>query len=196
MYSYIRVHAHILHHPSPYPSQLFFWDRANLGYGGVVVSGSYASSRMSLVLPRADPEQVKKDFYNNPCPAVFLLDKEVHTYLMVDGSLFPLWSNTKPVLELPPLVVSWGCASSLTCLVLGLGWWDSWHFVKHASGLWRENMFTGFCMSLLRWIVGSLIVTTSHRKSCSLHQGNGINNLKEKVFATYSLLVCQTNQFP
>lgn len=183
-YLHAQVCAQVPHHPSPYPSQLSFWDRANLWYGGVGIPGAYARGRMPLLLPCADPEQGKKALYNkgqpkppgkdavvmltpwgtrmsqfvwlrpsaktkkdpndleiqdkfgklgfvtlgfespghrprwadwewlickasagwlrvlsatkaslNPRPAVYLLDKDVHTYLMVDGSLFPPWSN-------------------------------------------------------------------------------------------------------
>lgn len=60
MHTYICVHAqvraHVPHHPSLYPSQLSFWDRAKLEYGGVVIPGAYARGRMPLPVPCADTE--------------------------------------------------------------------------------------------------------------------------------------------
>lgn len=69
-WTYLRaqVCAHVPHHPSPYSSQVSFWDRAKLAYGGVVVPGAYARGRTPLLLPCTDPEEGKKALYNKGQP--------------------------------------------------------------------------------------------------------------------------------
>jgi len=67
-YLHAQGSAHVPHQPSPYPSRLSFWDRANLKYGGVVTPGACARGRMPLLLLHADPELGKKALYNKGQP--------------------------------------------------------------------------------------------------------------------------------
>lgn len=109
----------------------------------------------------------------NPHSAAYLLDQDAHAYLWLMAICFPHEEVAYQTCARTTTFRSLLEMCFYTYLILGIGWGDSWCIAKHASGILSENIFSGFWMRLLSWIMGSLIVTTPlHCNSCFWHQGN------------------------